>query len=300
MKNIPQTIAVAWSGGVDSTALLLALANTGRHVQAWHVDHGWHAASGEQAKALAGLAESWGIPFVHRSIAASERNREAMARQGRYQAFAELADETGVHTLCLGHHRDDQAETVCMRMLQHDGVFGLRAMQPEQVRQGLHLLRPLLHVSRRDLQKALQQQGVTWLEDASNVDASLWRNRLRHGLFPAMVSKGVDPVELYLRWQKQAVLVAGKIEDAAACVATSCERDACWLSWAGWSACEPAVRAFLLQKMMRHVLGEGQVAGRRHIVLVEAWTARGGCQGLDLSRSRLSHEQDRLYLRRRP
>lgn len=294
---LPSRLAVAWSGGADSTALLLALLSQGHQVEAWHIDHGWRADSASEAEALKRCAMQWGVVFRGmRSPVVPAGNIEAAARDFRYRQFAAWASSHGIHALCLAHHREDQAETVCLRMLQGAGVHGIRGMARERDASGLRLYRPLLHVPRRDLRSALRQAGVSWLEDPTNHDLGLWRNRIRHRLFPAMYAAGTDPWALFLRWQEQAERLATAIDARLSGVPMIQAAGGVSVAWRDWSALAPPVRARLLQKMMHIVLGEGVVPGRRHIQLVEAWSARNGSGGLDISRCRLQRRQGRLYL----
>jgi len=300
-EPLPSRLAVAWSGGADSTALLLALKSCGYEVHAWHVDHGWHPDSAKQSEQLARQADAWGIPFSSvRLGVAPDSNREAEARSGRYEVFQTLANQSGHSDVCLAHHRNDQAETVFMRMLQGAGVHGICGMRGIRLRGGLRLFRPFLHLSRSELVEALQQAGVNWLEDVSNSDTTLWRNRLRRRTFPAMVTNGVDPVSLFLRWQHQATLVVEKVDDALSHVHFDCSEDTCTLSWQVWEGLSPMLRTYLLQRMMQQLFGEGVVAGRRHIDLMCVWMEQGGKGGLDLSRSRLMRKDGRLCLYAKP
>lgn len=299
-EPLPRKIAVGWSGGADSTALLLALANRGHELYAWHIDHAWHAQSGHQAERLHRLADSWGVNFLSLRLSPpSGINRESEARSGRYRAFARLAAEQGVSDVCLAHHREDQAETVCMRMLQGAGARGISAMRTVTRHGELTFYRPLLHVSKEALRAALLAAEVGWIEDVSNLDMTLWRNRLRHRLFPALKSSGVDPIELYMRWQRQAAMVSEKLEAELGGVELCSSAESCSLAWTTWRSLSAAMRATLLQRMMRQLFGVGSVAGRRHIELVETWMDQGGYGGLDLSRSRIMRKGERLVLLRR-
>jgi tRNA(Ile)-lysidine synthetase-like protein len=305
--TLPDEVAVGWSGGADSTALLLALQAAGHRVHAWHVDHAWRDASADEALVLAEMAENWGIPFSSVRLAcAPEVNREAQARHARYAQFDVWAGQQGISTLCLAHHRDDQAETVCMRLLQGAGAGGCRGMQRQRMLGTLRIVRPLLHVSGLELRLVLQQAGVNWLEDPSNSDMTVWRNRIRHRLFPAIRQAGVLPDELFLRWQQQAEKLASRLDAAADMVMNSGNarvsenpEDATKqvsLGWQAWTACDSAVRARVLQKMMVQVFGAGVTPGRRHILLVEQWTNKNGRGGLDLSRCRLQRKYANLHL----
>ncbi|MDQ6995039.1 MAG: tRNA lysidine(34) synthetase TilS, partial [Mariprofundaceae bacterium] len=210
---LPHTLAVGWSGGLDSTALLLLLKQQGFNIQAWHIDHAWHEQSAQDSIVLEQRAKEWGIPFFSKRLPYQhQRNREAEARKGRYAAFQDLAATTGIQHLALAHHADDQVETVCMRMLQGSGVMGLRGIQAHMSVQSLHIYRPLLHVRKHAIQQCLQINHIPWLEDCSNTDVSLWRNKIRHHLLPAIQANGVDPYDLWMRWQQQAVRLADDIE----------------------------------------------------------------------------------------
>ena len=307
LSMLPADLAVGWSGGADSTALLLALKAAGFQVRAWHVDHGWRTSSADEAQQLARRAAAWGIPFFSVRIeATSEGNREALARQARYEQFRRWAQEQGIRVLCLAHQRDDQAETVCMRLLQGAGVVGSRGMAGERLWDGLRLVRPLLHVPADTLRRSLRQAGLTWLEDPSNLDMSLWRNRIRHRLFPAIRRAGQSPEELFLRWQRQAERLACILDAEAEAVIKAAEIELSESSgfatkdisllWQQWAGCLPAVRARVLQKLMAIALGESVTPGRRHILLVERWTQQRGRGGLDLSRCRLERRRQRLHL----
>jgi len=292
-----ERLAVGFSGGADSTALLLALHSMGHEVVAWHVDHGWHVDSTRESDVLSRQAQTWGIEFHSADVcAASDRNREAVARKARYAQFARWAQAQGIHTLCLAHHRDDQAETVCMRMLQGAGVAGCAGMRPERQLDQLRILRPLLHVPQSELKEALLRADVGWLEDASNRDTTLLRNHVRHHLFLYMRKRGVDPVNLFGRWQAQASRFAALLDAQVGAVGIQQNPGRVSVSWNTWKNMPRPVRACVLQRMMTMLFGEGVVLGRRHIELAEAWLQKEGRGGIDLSRCRLSHRGEGLHL----
>ena len=264
---------------------------------AWHVDHGWHEDSSKQAELLRSKAEEWGIPFFCKRLSVSGRsNREGLARKARYTAFEQWSIEQDVSVLCLGHHADDQAETVFLRLLQGAGVMGLRGMAESRQSGSLRLLRPMLAVPRNEIEEALQNAGVDWLEDPSNVDQSLLRNRIRHRVFPAMRQAGVEPRELFNRLARQAARVADEFQARLEKVDVKQDADGVAVDWRAWSVLNAPIRALLLQRMMAVLYGEGRVLGRRHLQLVERWTSQGGRGGLDLSRCRLSRRKGEVRL----
>ncbi|MDQ6987936.1 MAG: tRNA lysidine(34) synthetase TilS [Mariprofundaceae bacterium] len=296
-QALPHRLAVGFSGGADSTALLLALAQLGHRVVAWHVDHGWNEASGELAAKLKRKTATWGIEFHSARLPSpSGKNREAEARQGRFACFSDWAESQQVQTLCLAHHADDQAETVCMRMLQGSGSAGCSGMRRQRDWQGLRIVRPLLHVSRSEIVAALRCAGINWFEDGSNRDTTLLRNRIRHRLFPALRASGTEPLELFQRWQKQAVLLQQRLNGMADAVPVIMQDGAAVVAWDVWRDSSMAVRAVVLQRMHALIFGEGAVLGRRHIRLAEVWRLQGGRSGIDLTRCRLFRRRQTLHL----
>ncbi|WP_236075191.1 tRNA lysidine(34) synthetase TilS [Mariprofundus sp. EBB-1] len=297
---LPQQLAVGWSGGADSTALLLALKDAGHDVQAWHVDHSWRDSSQREAELLRNKAASWGITFINgRLPSPSGKNREAEARHGRLAQFQKWGHTTGISTLCLAQHLDDQAETVCMRLLQGAGAGGCQGMRHERLFGELRIVRPLLHVPAQDLRQALIDTNISWFEDPSNRDMSIWRNRIRHQLFPRMEKAGISPQSLFLRWQQQADILIRHIDlqaDALWQPTAQNAQNIITIPWLTWKSCSSVIRARLLQKMMAHLLGDGITPGRRHIELVETWTTKSGRGGVDLSRCRLYRKRGCLHL----
>ncbi|RMH62328.1 MAG: tRNA lysidine(34) synthetase TilS [Zetaproteobacteria bacterium] len=294
-----EKVAVAWSGGADSTALLLALRARVDRLVAWHIDHGWRPESHRQAQWLARRAQEWGVAFHVARVPAAARNREAAARQQRYAQFARWAREQQVRHVYLAHHVGDQAETVCMRLLQGAGVQGCCGMAVSASREGLLLHRPWLQVAPGYLRRLLRQAHVDWIEDETNNDCTLWRNRIRHRLFPAMRRAGVEPHALFTRLQRQALRVAEELGSRVREVALEETGEGVRVAWDSWRRLLAAERAVLLQRMLTCLFGAGTCAGRRHIELVEAWTLRGGNGGLDLSRCRVQREKSYLHLRSR-
>jgi len=300
LAAMPTTIAVAWSGGADSTALALQLKDLDFEVQLWHVDHGWHEASAEIAGELAVKAQFLGIPFYQRRINKASNNVESEARLGRYLAFADIAKTTQCYHLALGHHADDQAETVCMRLLQGAGVAGCCGMKTHRKHGDVHLWRPLLDSTRQSIEQWLNHRQETWLDDPSNVDTKLWRNKIRHQLFPAMRQYEVDPQQLFLRWQKQAEILQYNIADQASGIQIKRWFEAgvgvTEIPWQPWCNQTQAVRVYLLQQLIGQLFGDGRVFGRRHIHAIEAWREHGGHSWLNLSGCCLYREEQGLQL----
>ncbi len=185
-----ERVVAGLSGGADSVALLHVLAALGRHrgfeVVAAHLDHGLRPESAADAAFCRDLCATLAIPFrtVRVDVAARRRadggGLEEAARRERHAFLRRVKDEEGASWIALAHTRDDQAETVLLRLLRGAGALGLSAMRPRAD----DLLRPMLAVSRRDVLDHLAARSLTWREDASNADVGIARNRVRHELIP--------------------------------------------------------------------------------------------------------------------
>jgi tRNA(Ile)-lysidine synthase len=168
-------IVVAFSGGADSTALLYGLTrlapSLGIELHAAHLDHALDAGSPERAAAAAASAARLGVECTveRRPVEAARAGGaglEAEARSERYRFLEEVRSRLGFRFVATAHHRDDQAETVMLRMDFGSGVFGLGAIER---RRGA-LLRPLLDLDRAELRAALVAAGLGWIEDPTNHD----------------------------------------------------------------------------------------------------------------------------------
>lgn len=295
---MPLHIAVAWSGGADSTALLLALKQHGHHVVAWHVDHGWCEQSAQDARSLKQWAHTWHIPFFSYRLQGMDHiKNESRSRTLRYQQFFQWGKSQGIQALATAHHADDQAETVCMRLLQGAGSRGCQGISYQREIGGMQLFRPLLHISKQQLIDALVQAQVTWIEDSSNQDTFFLRNHIRHQLFPSMCQYQKNASSLFIRLGEQVQCLNHRVEVAAQALVIESGEQGVWIAWQPWSDLNAVVRAYVLRRMFERLFEDGKTPGRRHFELVERWMRRGGQGGLDLSGSRLFHQGDLLHLR---
>jgi len=181
-------LGVAVSGGGDSMALLLALAARARSggpaIRAVTVDHGLRAGSADEARAVAETCAGLAIP--HETLAWTgwdgRGNLQDVARRARLSLIADWARGNGIGRVALAHTRDDQAETVLMRLARGAGVDGLSAMRAERRLLGVTWLRPFLDISRADLRAWLTGQGSRWIDDPSNADPRFDRVQARQVL----------------------------------------------------------------------------------------------------------------------
>lgn len=182
---------VAYSGGLDSQVLLHVLhglrADLAGSLVAVHVDHGLHGDSTAWAQRCRQVCERLGVPFTLLSVdgnAEPGQSPEAAARQARYQALAHWLKDGDC--LLTAHHEDDQAETVLLQLLRGSGPPGLAAMPSLCSLGRAHHGRPLLHFCRTQLRAYAADHGLDWIEDPSNQQCHLDRNRLRHEIIPKL------------------------------------------------------------------------------------------------------------------
>jgi tRNA(Ile)-lysidine synthase len=157
-------------------------------VIALHVHHGLQdAADGFEAHVRA-QCQRWGlachVQHIHAQHAPGQ-SPEAAAREGRYRALAEMAQSLGASHVLLGHHADDQVETLMLALSRGAGLPGLSAMPTEFERHGVRFARPILSVDPQALRDWLAGQGVAVVQDPSNDNTDFTRNRIRHGLLQA-------------------------------------------------------------------------------------------------------------------
>jgi tRNA(Ile)-lysidine synthase len=223
--SFPLPVAIAFSGGADSTALLLAAAATwpGR-VHAIHVHHGLQAAADDFARHCAKLCADLGVPLHEVKVAAAHASGESpedAARKARYGALGQLALSHGLKAVLLAQHADDQVETMLLALSRGAGLPGLAAMPASFERHGMRFDRPLLRVSGSSIRAWLASEQIDFIEDPTNSDVAFTRNRIRHKLLPALQEAFPQFRETFARSARHAAqaqeLLAGiAAEDLAA------------------------------------------------------------------------------------
>jgi len=191
----PAAVAVGVSGGADSAMLAVHAAAAARDramdLHVFHVHHGLQDVSDQWQSHVHDLAHGLRVPCHSLRIqvdAAGGTGMEAAARDARYAAFARLAQQTGARCVLLAHHRNDQAETVLLRLLRGAGPTGLAAMAPVARRQDVTYLRPWLGVDRREILAAARDYAALtgWepVLDPTNHDDQYTRAAVRERLVP--------------------------------------------------------------------------------------------------------------------
>jgi tRNA(Ile)-lysidine synthase len=193
-------VAVAFSGGRDSTALLYATACAAREqggleVVALHVHHGLSAHADAWLSHAQQQCDVWatqGLPvrLISRHVQLALKvgdSVEASARHARYAALADMAREADAEMILLAHHRRDQAETFLLQALRGAGISGLASMPADIDRDGLRWVRPWLTYPREAIEAYVAHHGLLHIEDDSNTNTRFARNRLRLDVWPALL-----------------------------------------------------------------------------------------------------------------
>ena len=184
-------IIVGFSGGLDSTVLLHTLAVNpllSSKLLAVHINHGISSKSQSWQDHCSAFCQTLGVAFLSQTVHFDRTaNIEEEARVARYEAFSSLLHDRDC--LVLGHHMDDQAETVLLQLFRGAGVDGLSAMMEKGFCGLGSMARPLLTCAREQLETYASVHKLTWIEDDSNLDINYSRNYLRHQIMPLLVHK---------------------------------------------------------------------------------------------------------------
>ena len=184
-------ILAAVSGGADSVALLHMLAHSlppeGKLAVA-HVNHGLRGADSDtDAEFVRSLAEEYGLRYFEHRLEPATVLSENSARNLRYDFLTQQAEQIGFRYLATAHTADDQTETVLHRILRGTGLSGLSGIAPlRTITLAVTLLRPLLHLRRKEILAYLESHGKTFREDKTNVENQFTRNRIRNKLLPLL------------------------------------------------------------------------------------------------------------------
>ncbi|MGH1441524.1 MAG: tRNA lysidine(34) synthetase TilS [Cellvibrionaceae bacterium] len=186
---------VALSGGLDSSVLLHALMKANQmlvqplSLAALHINHQLSPRSDEWQAHCQRVAEALDVEFFADAVNIDARGRglESAAREARYTVFSGFLSSQDC--LLMGHHADDQAETVLLRLMRGAGVLGLSGIPSVRPLGDAHLLRPLLQQTREQLTEYAQLHALTWVEDESNESEQFDRNYLRHQVMPLLAER---------------------------------------------------------------------------------------------------------------
>jgi tRNA(Ile)-lysidine synthase len=216
----PLPAAVAFSGGADSTALLVACAGKWPgQVSAIHVHHGLQAAADSFEIHCRALCERLGVALAVERVDARHvrgESPEDAARVARYMTLARAATQLGVRSVLLAQHADDQVETLLLALGRGAGVPGLAAMPARFERHGMRFDRPLLEVSGASVREWLAARGEAFVDDPMNSDPAFTRSRIRHEVLPALAKAFPAFRDTFARSTRHAAQAQALIEEIAA------------------------------------------------------------------------------------
>ena len=182
-------VIVGLSGGADSTALLLVLLRLGYRCTAVHCNFHLRGAESDRDQAfVTELCKKLGVELTVCSYDTQSYARqkgisiEMAARKLRYADFERIMKERGASAVCIAHHRDDSVETVLLNLIRGTGIKGLTGIKP---RNG-NIIRPLLCVSRQEIEEWLQKENQPFITDSTNLETDYTRNKIRLQLLPLM------------------------------------------------------------------------------------------------------------------
>lgn len=222
-------VVVAFSGGADSMALLDILASLTAFPLQLVIAHLNHCLRGDESDGdelfARSIAEKYALPLeisridIKAAAAQQRLSLEETGRNARRSFFLNVAEKHSAVAVVLGHHRDDQAETVLMRLVRGAAGSGLAGMKPKSP--GSLLVRPLLCLSRADVEGYLRKSLLQWREDSSNSDNKFLRNRIRHELLPLLRSYNPEIADCLNQTAQALAADEELLEDA---VANACNR----------------------------------------------------------------------------
>jgi tRNA(Ile)-lysidine synthetase-like protein len=189
-RDSDRVTVIACSGGADSVALAIVLSLVTPKPILAHIVHDIRCredALGDR-DAVKQLADSLDCVFVEAEVQVKSNagNLERNARDARYAALATIAEQAGAQYIAAGHHADDQLETMLMHLVRGTGIRGLSAMAMKKRIGQVELLRPMLEITRSEIESLCRDAGLGWQEDETNIDENYLRNRIRHSVLPLL------------------------------------------------------------------------------------------------------------------
>jgi tRNA(Ile)-lysidine synthase len=295
-----EAVVVGVSGGPDSLALLHVLHRLGRwrlHVAT--LDHGIRGAAGAaDAESVRQTAAAWGLPVtvgradIPALVRAGKLNAEAAARQVRYVFLQRVARHVGAARIAVGHHQDDQAETVLMHLIRGSGLDGLRGMLPAAPLEAFGedvpiafdpplaglaaapdgwpvVVRPLLDVSRAEIEAYIAEHDLHPRHDVTNEDRTYLRNRLRHEVIPLLAELNPNIRATLARTadilREDAALVHRAGESALEHVIRNDQMDAVSLDRTAWATLSTAEKRYAIRAAAVRLRPDQRDVGFEHV-----------------------------------
>lgn len=303
-----ERVVVAVSGGADSVVLLHCFVrlraefSLGLYVA--HFNHRLRESAQRDALFVQELATSWNVPVTTTSWvrkARQGRSLQAEARRARYRFLEGLASQVGATKIAVGHHRDDQAETVLLHLLRGSGLRGLRGMLTVKENR---LIRPLLAVGREEIEGYVKAHQLSFVEDPSNRDLRYLRSRIRWHLLP-LLQREYNPsiIKTLTRMAAFVAEDAGYLEGVAGEVfgpLVGLGESPISMKLSLLRGLAPAIRRRILERAIRAVAPEAYITSA-HLAAVERLMAPGGLSAVTLPQDQWAWRSGGLlYMGRRP
>ncbi len=283
-----ERVIVAVSGGGDSVALLHLLNRAkdslGIALHVASLDHGIRGEAARQDLDFVGsLAEAWGMACTLGADDVPRRAKEwgvgieEAARRARYRFLATVAREQGARAVAVGHHALDQAETLMMNIVRGSGLTGLRGMQVLSAMPGhpsLRLVRPLLHISKADLEAYCRRHDLPFRDDETNADIAYRRNFIRHEVMRPLLRLNPALLSAFARLSESAAIdedfIAAQFESAVLPLVIA--TPARWrISKQDFAALHPALRRRLVQGAFRKLSGGAAALSHQTTIELADW-----------------------------
>ena len=261
LEAVPGRIIVAYSGGCDSHALLHLLHHSLTHpVEALHVNHGLSGRADAWQAHCESVCDALEIPFTACRVDVKRAGSlEANARDARYQVFERQLQSDDL--LVLGHHQDDQVETILLNMLSGRAPLGIQGMPGERALGRGRLFRPLLDVNRGDLRQYAADHDLQWIEDASNADTSHDRNYLRREVIPKLATRWPNTANILTdQWRRTSRFLVEQALEAGADFESMSIAEDC-IDYSAFAALSDTRAAGVLRYWL-HNFGAGGTAGK--------------------------------------
>lgn len=190
MLDTNDKIIVACSGGSDSIALAEILYNLNYKIFIAHLDHQYRHNSVDDLNFVKNYAKSKNIEFIYKTINVltiaknKKQSFEEAARNVRYEFLLDASNYFNCNIIATGHNLNDQTETMILKIMRGTGVGGLNGILPVRFYENVKIIRPLLTITKPDLKQYLINNNIKWVEDITNNDQNIFRNKVRHTLIP--------------------------------------------------------------------------------------------------------------------
>ena len=210
-KYLNLRVAVAVSGGVDSMALMHMMRDLGMDMVVLHVNHHLRPSADSESEYIAGHCREMGIPCHVLDWVGDKpaTGVEDAARRARYNLMTTFCRENGIGYLFIAHQADDQIETFLLNLARGSGIFGLAGMRRVTVRDGINIVRPMLDISRAELQRYCDARGLSCVYDEMNDDEKYTRVRMRKNRRAVAETLGISDGRILLAMEN-----LGRVRDA--------------------------------------------------------------------------------------